>query len=209
MVLPYPPCKLHSKVIMEEQETACLQITILWITLPKKERSRIITYRIPNEFDLFPKRCQEWHSSSSLKCSWSSTVIEQTWNMGIGKYAHYQALQPYFVLNCQSFCSVLSQDEPSDIYELARHPLHWPHSVVLFHFTPSFPHDHLRRKATNCGQLADEFTLQNLVDTAMNTLKGTSVPSRFSELSTLISNIPRCFSKRSEWLLPAQCTSGY
>ena len=108
MVLPYPPCKLHSKVIMEEQETACLQITILWITLPKKERSRIITYRIPNEFDLFPKRCQEWHSSSSLKCSWSSTVIEQTWNTGIGKYAHYQALQPYFVLNCQSFCSVLS-----------------------------------------------------------------------------------------------------
>ena len=132
-------------------------------------------------------------------------------SLGIGKYAHFQALslQPYFVFNCQSFCSVLSQDEPSDIYELARHPLHWPHSVVLFHFTPSFPHDHLRRKATNCGQLADEFTLQNLVDTAMNTLKGTSVPSRFSELSTLISNIPRCFSKRSKWLLPAQRTSGY
>lgn len=81
MVLPYPPCKLHSKVIMEEQETAWLQITILWITLPEKENSRIITSRLPKRIsDLFPKRCQEWYSS--LKCSWSSTVIEQTWNIG-------------------------------------------------------------------------------------------------------------------------------
>ena len=93
---------------------------------------------------------------------------------------------------------------PSYVDELSWHTLPWPHPLVLFHVAPCFSHKDLTGKVLSSLSSID-FNIYQIISVRILlelrvALKGTSLLSRFSELSTWISKIPGERLQLTRWI---------